>query len=86
MILVDNWIKIIINRKTNNLINNLKEKFNYLLESIVSSQNLLINNQQDLIETIIDLITKKDKYLFERRKLIDDYEKKNMVYEDWDVE
>lgn len=86
MILVDNWIKIIINRKTNNLINNLKEKFNYLLESTASSQNLLINNQQDLIETIIDLITKKDKYLFERRKLIDDYEKKNMVYEDWDVE
>ncbi|CAF4686735.1 unnamed protein product, partial [Rotaria sp. Silwood2] len=41
-------------------------------------------NEQHLIETIIHFITKQDKNLLIQNRLIDDYSKKNIIYEDWD--
>ncbi|CAF2129708.1 unnamed protein product [Rotaria magnacalcarata] len=86
IILVDNWIKIKIDTKTNKLIDELKEKFNYLVEKKASKKNILLENEQHLIETIIHFIIKQDKNLVMQNNLIDDYSKKNMINEDWDDE
>ncbi|CAF3331421.1 unnamed protein product [Rotaria sp. Silwood1] len=84
IILIDNWIKINIDNKTNELIHELKEKFNYLVEKKALKKNIFLDNEQHLIETIIHFITKQDKNLLIQNKLIDDYSKKNIIYEDWD--
>lgn len=86
IIMVDQWIKINIDSQTKNSIDELKEKFNYLLERKASTKNLLLDNEKDLIETIIHFITKQDQNLLMQRKLIDDYSKKRIDYEDWDNE
>ncbi|CAF2507968.1 unnamed protein product [Rotaria sp. Silwood2] len=84
IILIDNWIKINIDNKTNELIYELKEKFNYLVEKKALKKNIFLDNEQHLIETIIHFITKQDKNLLIQNRLIDDYSKKNIIYEDWD--
>lgn len=81
---VDNWIQINIDNHTNELIYELKEKFNYLVEKKASKKNLLLENEEDLIETITHFITKQDQKLLVQNRLIDDYSKKKTVYEDWD--
>jgi hypothetical protein len=85
-ILVDNWININIDNNTNELIYELKEKFNYLVEKKALKKNILLDNEEDLIETIIHFITKQDQKLLIQNKLIDDYSKKKTLYEDWDDE
>lgn len=49
-------------------------------------KNILVENEQHFINTIIHFITKRDENSVIRNKLIDDYSKKKVVYEDWDVE
>ncbi|UJR24999.1 hypothetical protein I4U23_006360 [Adineta vaga] len=85
-LLVDNWIGINIDDHTKNLIYELKDKFNYLVEKKAMKKNLFLDNEQELIETIIHFITKQDQNLVIQNKLIDDYTKKSLVYEDWDDE
>lgn len=86
MILVDNWININIDNYTNELIYELKEKFNYLVEKKALEKNVSLENENDLIETIIHFITKQDQNFLIQNKLIDNYSKKNILYEDWDDE
>ncbi len=86
IISVDNWIKINIDHNTNELIYELKEKFNYLVEKKALKKNLLLENEQDLIETIIHFITKQDKNLVLQNKILNDHSKKNLINEDWDDE
>ena len=76
-ILVDNWIKINIDHQTNNLINELKEKFNYLVEKKSLKKNIFLKNEHDLIETIIHFITKKDKNLLLNNESNDIYYSNN---------
>jgi hypothetical protein len=83
---VDNWIQINIDNNTNDLIYELKEKFNYLVEEKALKKNLFLENEQDLIETIIHFITKQDQNLLLQKKLIDEYSTKKTKYEDWDDE
>ncbi len=56
------------------------------MEKKALKKNLLLENEEDLIETIIHFITKQDKNLLIQNKLIDDYSKKKTIYEDWDDE
>jgi hypothetical protein len=56
------------------------------VEKKALKKNLLLENEEDLIETIIHFITKQDKNLLIQNKLIDDYSKKKTIYEDWDDE
>ncbi|CAF1151787.1 unnamed protein product [Adineta steineri] len=84
IILVDNWIQINIDNKTNELIYELKEKFNYLVEKKALKKNIFLENEQDLIDTIIHFITKQDKNLLIQNKLVDDFSKNKTVCEDWD--
>ncbi len=86
IISVDNWIKINIDHNTNELIYELKEKFNYLVEKKALKKNLLLENEQDLIETIIHFITKQDKNLVLQNKILNDPSKTNLINEDWDDE
>lgn len=83
---MDNWIEINIDNETNKLIYELKDKFNYLLERKAMEKNVCLENEQELLETIVHFITKQDRNLVIQNKLIDDYDKKSPVYEDWDNE
>ncbi|CAF0793937.1 unnamed protein product [Adineta ricciae] len=85
-LLVDNWIEINIDNETNKLIYGLKDKFNYLLERKAMEKNVFLENEQELLETIVHFITKQDRNLVLQNKLIDDYDKTTLVYEDWDNE
>lgn len=85
-VLIDRWIEISIHRNTYQLINELKQKFNRLLEMKSSTKNSLFSNENELIDTIIRFITKKDQFPVEQERLIDEYSenKQKPVYEDWD--
>ena len=72
-----------IDEPTKELINDLKEKFNYLLERKAAKKNVVVDNEEHLIGMIIHLITKQDRNLLLQRKLIDEQTEKD---EDWDAE
>jgi len=80
---IDDWIQMNLDKQTNELIRELKEKFHYLLEEKALRKNLYLQYENDLIETIIHLITKKDPKLF----LIDEIDPKTkLVSQEWDDE
>lgn len=81
---VDHWININIDNQTNELINELKAKFNYLLEKKALKKNLLLENEENLIETIIHFITKHDQHFLIQNQLVDHHSKKKSIVEDWD--
>ena len=85
-LLVDNWIEINIDNETNKLVYGLKDKFNYWMERKAMEKNVFLENEQELLETIVHFITKQDRNLVLQNKLIDDYDKTTPVYEDWDNE
>ena len=85
-VLVDQWIPMHIDEPTKELINDLKEKFNYLLERKAAKKNVVVDNEEHLIGMIIHLITKQDRNLLLQRKLIDEQTEKEAKDEDWDAE
>lgn len=85
-VLVDQWIPMRIDEPTKELINDLKEKFNYLLERKAAKKNVVVDNEEHLIGMIIHLITKQDRNLLLQCKLIDEQTEKEAKDEDWDAE
>lgn len=81
---VDQWININIDNQTNELINELKAKFNYLLEKKALKKNVFLENEENLIETIIHFITKQDQNFLIQNQLLDHRLTKNSMTEDWD--
>lgn len=82
---VDHWINIHIDCRTHELINELKEKFNYLLEKKALKKNLCLENEGNLLETIIHFITKQDRnFLLQNQLMNEDSSKKRSIVEDWD--
>ena len=57
-----------------------------MVEKKSLKKNILLENEQDLIETIIHFITKRDRKLQIQNELMDDYSKQKRNYEDWDEE
>lgn len=57
-ILIDQWIRMKIDRQTNILIDDLKEKFSNFLEKKVSKRNFGVENEKIFLNLIVDFITK----------------------------
>ena len=57
-----------------------------MVEKKSLKKNIFLENEQDLIETIIHFITKRDRKLQIQNELMDDYSKQKRDYEDWNEE
>ncbi|CAF0733195.1 unnamed protein product [Didymodactylos carnosus] len=60
-VLIDDWINININHKSFKIVDELKIKFDYLLEQKASKKSIQLDYEHQLIDTIIQIITKQDR-------------------------
>ena len=74
--LVDQWIPIHVDRATSESISELKEKFNSLLARKAAKKNALSENEEQLIQMIVQLISKEERLVPERETM----------EENWDAE